>query len=68
MLPKINASIESVQVPSVSGAASDCADICIVLASKVRFKVYFWLCIHKSKNTGGVCRPVAPLGEMGGNH
>ena len=47
VLPKINASIESVQVPSVCGTASDCADICIVLARKVRFKVYFWLCIHK---------------------
>ena len=46
VLPKIKASIESVQVPSVCGAASDCADICIVLASKVRFKVYFWLYIH----------------------
>jgi hypothetical protein len=22
------------------------ADICIVLGRKVRFKVYFWLCIH----------------------
>jgi hypothetical protein len=47
VLPKINASIESVQVPSVCGAASDRADICIVLVNKVRFKVYFWLCIHK---------------------
>jgi hypothetical protein len=47
VLPKIDASIESVQVPSACGATSDCADICIVLASKVRFKVYFWLCIHK---------------------
>ena len=27
VLPKINASIESVQVPSVCGTASDCADI-----------------------------------------
>jgi hypothetical protein len=45
--PKIKASIESVQVPSFCGAASDCADICIVLARKVRFKVYFWLCIHQ---------------------
>ena len=47
VLLRINASIESVHVPSVCGAASDCADIRIVLASKVRFKVYFWLCIHK---------------------
>ena len=47
VLLKINASIESVQVSSVCGAASDCADICIVLASKVRFEVYFWLYIYK---------------------
>jgi hypothetical protein len=47
VVPKINASIESVQVPSVCGTAIDCADICIVLARKVRFKIYFWLCIHK---------------------
>ena len=39
--PKIKAVIESVQVPSFCSAASDCADICIVLARKVRFKVYF---------------------------
>jgi hypothetical protein len=45
--PKIKASIESVQIPSFCGAASDCADICIVLARKVRFNVYFWLCIHQ---------------------
>jgi hypothetical protein len=45
--PKIKALIESVQVPSFCGAASDCADICIVLARKVRFKVYFWFCIHQ---------------------
>ena len=40
-VPKIKASIESVQVPSVCGTASDCADICVVLARYVRFKVYF---------------------------
>ena len=45
--PKIKAVIESVQPLSFCRAASDCADICIVLAGKVRFKVYFWLCIHK---------------------
>ena len=44
---KIKATIESVQIPSFRGAASDCADICIVLARKVRFTVYFWLCIHQ---------------------
>jgi len=42
--PKVKASIES--VPSFCDIASDCADICIVLARKVRFKVYFWFCIH----------------------
>ena len=42
--PKVEASIES--VPLFCDSASDCADICIVLARKVRFKVYFWFCIH----------------------
>jgi hypothetical protein len=47
VIPKIKASIESVQFPSFCGTASDCADMCVVLARKVRFKVYFWLCIHQ---------------------
>jgi hypothetical protein len=47
VVPKIKASIECVQVPSFCGAAGDWADICKVLARKVRFKVYFWLCIHQ---------------------
>jgi hypothetical protein len=42
--PKVKASIESVLL--FCDAASDCADICIVLARKVRFEVYFWSCIH----------------------
>jgi hypothetical protein len=65
VVPKIKVSIESVQVTSFCGAASACADICIVLARKVRFKVYFWLCIHKSKDTGGVCRQVSNLPVVG---
>jgi hypothetical protein len=42
--PKVQVSIES--VPLFCDATNDCADICKVLARKVRFKVYFWFCIH----------------------
>jgi hypothetical protein len=63
VVPKIKASIESVQVPSFCGAACDCADICIGLARKVRFEVYFDCVFIKSKDTGGVCRQVSNLVE-----
>jgi hypothetical protein len=63
VVPKIKASIESVQVPSFCGAACDCADTCIGLARKVRFEAYFWLCIHQVQ---GYWRGLSTSLKLGG--
>jgi hypothetical protein len=47
VVPKIKATIESVL--SFCSTASDCADIRIGLARKVRLNVYFCLCIHQGQ-------------------
>lgn len=49
VVPKIEASIKSVQVlPFCADTETgNCADICTALARKVRFKVCFWLCTYQ---------------------